>query len=77
MRKIVIFIKDVLVDKEYYIQTDIQSNFYELIHAIRNSKNIDSKEPIVVYEKFTQKICDCDVSFENLGIESGMHFVIF
>lgn len=77
MRKIVIFIQDILIDKEYYIQTDIQSNFYELINLLRNSKHLDSKEPLIVYEKFTQTVCDCDVTFEKLGIESGMHFIVF
>lgn len=77
MNRIVVFIHDVLLKKDFELLVSKQSNFYTLIHTYRKDYKINTDDSILIIERFTHMLCDKDVSFDSLGVESGMHFIVF
>lgn len=77
MNEIIIYIHDVIMNQDFELQVNIQSNFYNLVKAYRKDLVSKCNDPPLIFERFSHLICDNDVSFESLGIESGMQFVVF
>lgn len=77
MNQIIIYIHDVIMNQDYELQVNSKSNFYNLIHTYRSDCESSYNDPPLIFERFSHLICDSDVSFENLGIESGMQFIVF
>lgn len=74
--KVILYVYDVLAQKNYELCVNTQLNFQQIAKKIREDKNIESSDLLVI-EEFTKQNCNIGMSLEALHITSGMHFYIF
>lgn len=74
--KVILYVYDVLVQKNYELCVNTQLNFQQITKKLRENKNVVSSDLLVI-EEFTKQNCNIWMSLEALHVTSGMHFYIF